>query len=135
RPAWSVGGVTVTSAHGQTGLCVEAHGRGRTSTPAPHNSCTNTRHERRQLDMAEIQISGNVGQSELKFTQGGSAYLRFSVAENHRKKTGNEWVDDGTTWWNITAWDKLAERLAEAVVKGARVVVTGTVRSREYEKD
>lgn len=85
--------------------------------------------------MADIQISGNVGQSELKFTQGGSAYLRFSVAENHRKKTGNEWVDDGTTWWNITAWDKLAERLAEAVVKGARVVVTGTVRSREYEKD
>ena len=85
--------------------------------------------------MAEIQISGNVGQSELKFTQGGSAYLRFSVAENHRKKTGNEWVDDGTTWWNITVWDKLAERLAEAVVKGARVVVTGTVRSREYEKD
>ena len=85
--------------------------------------------------MADIQISGNVGQSELKFTQGGSAYLRFSVAENHRKKTGNEWVDDGTTWWNITVWDKLAERLAEAVVKGARVVVTGTVRSREYEKD
>ena len=85
--------------------------------------------------MAEITVTGNVGQSELKFTQGGSAYLRFSVAENHRKKTGNEWVDDGTTWWNITVWDKLAERLAEAVVKGARVVVTGTVRSREYEKD
>lgn len=85
--------------------------------------------------MAEIQISGNVGQSELKFTQGGSAYLRFSVAENHRKKTGNEWVDDGTTWWNCTAWDRQAEALAEAVVKGARVVVTGTVRSREYEKD
>src|SRR5699024_12102012 len=106
-----------------------ALGRGRTSTLAAHNSCTNSRHERRQLDMAEIQISGNVGQSELKFTQGGSAYLRFSVAENHRKKTGNEWVDDGASWWNCTAWDRQAEALAEAVVKGARVVVTGTVRS------
>ena len=85
--------------------------------------------------MAEITVTGNVGQSELKFTQGGSAYLRFSVADNHRKKTQSGWEDDGTTWWNCTAWDRQAEALAEAVVKGARVVVTGTVRSREYEKD
>lgn len=85
--------------------------------------------------MADIQVTGNVGQSELKFTQGGAAYLRFSVADNHRKKTQAGWEDDGTTWWNITAWDKQAEALAEAVVKGARVIVTGTIRSREYEKD
>jgi|SRR5690606_11987160 len=85
--------------------------------------------------MADIQIVGNVGSIDLRFTPGGKAVVSISVAENHRKKDGNEWVDDGTTWWRVSAWERQAETLAEHVQKGARVLVTGTVKSREYEKD
>lgn len=85
--------------------------------------------------MADISFQGNIGNSELRFTNSGKALLSFSVAENHRKKDGTQWIDDGTTWWRVTAWEKQAEALAEHAVKGARVIVTGQVRSREYEKD
>jgi len=83
--------------------------------------------------MADISFSGNVGNNELRFTPQGKAVLSLSVAENHRKKQGNEWVDDGTTWWRVTVWDRQAETLAEHAPKGTRVLVTGTVRSREFE--
>lgn len=85
--------------------------------------------------MADIQITGNVGSIDLRFTPGGKAVASISVAENHRRKNGNEWIDDGTTWWRITAWERQAETLAEHIQKGTRVLVTGTVKSREYEKD
>ena len=85
--------------------------------------------------MADITFTGNVGNNELRFTPNGKAVLSLSVAENHRKKQGQEWVDDGTTWWRVTAWERQAETLAEHAPKGTRVLVTGTIRSREYDKD
>src|SRR5690625_119176 len=86
--------------------------------------------------MAEISFVGNVGSTDLRFTQTGRAVLSISVAEQHRKRDGNAWVDDGApTWWRVTAWERQAETLAETLGKGDRVLVTGTVRSREWEKD
>lgn len=85
--------------------------------------------------MGDIQIIGNVGSADMKFTSGGKALLSLSVAENHRKRNGQEWVDDGTTWWRVTVWERQAEALVDHVDKGTRVLVTGTVRSRDWEKD
>src|SRR5699024_2692721 len=87
--------------------------------------------------MADITFTGNVGNSELKFTSSGKALLSFSVAESHRKRDeAGQWADDGApTWWRCTAWERQAEALAEQVTKGARVIVTGQVRSRQYEHD
>src|SRR5690554_6870139 len=87
------------------------------------------------MTMADISLVGNVGSSELRFTNAGKAVLSLSVAENHRKRDGNAWVDDGTTWWRVTAWERQAETLAEHVQKGDRVLVAGTVKSRDWEKD
>ena len=84
--------------------------------------------------MADITFTGHLGgEPELRFTPNGKAVADFSVAESHSRKVGNEWQDDGTTWWRVTAWDWLAESVAESLHKGQRVVVTGQVRSREWE--
>ena len=85
--------------------------------------------------MADITLTGHTTQPEMRFTSTGKALLSFSVAENHRKRDGNGWQDDGTTFWRITAWERQAEMLAEVLEKGTRVLVTGTVRAREWEKD
>lgn len=86
--------------------------------------------------MADITFTGHLGRDpELRFTQGGKAVANFSVAEGHRRRNGQEWEDDGTTWWRVTAWERQAEMLAENLTKGARVVVTGQVRSREFEHE
>ena len=85
--------------------------------------------------MADITLTGFLGADpELKFTSGGKALANFSVAEGHRKRDASgEWQDDGTTWWRCTAWERQAEAAAESLRKGSRVVVTGQVRSRQYE--
>lgn len=86
--------------------------------------------------MADIQIVGNVGNIDLRYTPSGKAALNLSIAENHRRRDqSGEWQDDGTTWWRATVWDRQAETLAETLTKGDRVLVTGQVRSRDYEKD
>ncbi len=86
--------------------------------------------------MADITLTGNTAaEPELRFTPNGKAVATFSVAENHRRKVGTEWQDDGTTWWRVTVWDKQAETLAETLGKGQRVLVVGQIKSREYEKD
>ena len=59
----------------------------------------------------------------------------FAVAENHSVRDGNGWTKDGTTWWRVSVWERLAETLVEHLKTGDRVIVTGTVRSREWGKD
>lgn len=85
--------------------------------------------------MNNATITGNLtGDPELKFTPSGAAVANFTVAVNHRTKRGNEWVDDGVTFWRVTAWKGLAETVAGELRKGQTVIVTGTPRLREYDR-
>lgn len=85
--------------------------------------------------MAQISFEGNIGRDpELKFTSNGKAVLTFAVAENHNQKnpqTG-EWETVGTTWREITLWEARAEAAADALHKGARVVVQGEEVTETY---
>ena len=85
--------------------------------------------------MANIEFTGHLGQDpELRFQPNGKAVLSLSVAESHSKRNpGGGWDDDGTTWWRVTVWERAAETLADVLRKGDRVLVIGTVRSREWE--
>lgn len=86
--------------------------------------------------MADIQITGVLGRdAELRFTPGGEAVLNLSVADDLRRKNGNEWETVSTTWWRCALWGRQAESLVEHLVKGTRVVVLGQVHERKYEKD
>lgn len=86
--------------------------------------------------MTTITLIGRAtADAELRFTSGGKAVATLNVADNHRRKDGNEWVDDGTTFYRVTAWEHLAEQMAEHVKRGQRVIVVGEVRNREYERD
>ena len=88
--------------------------------------------------MADIQITGNLGSdSELTFTPNGKAKLEFSIGDTPRRLNPqtNQWEDAGeTTWWRVTEWEKKAEALAEHLLKGTKVLVTGTAAVRTYEK-
>lgn len=90
--------------------------------------------------MADVTVVGNVANAELKFTPQGTPVFEFSVAENHRKKQGDQWVEDGTSWRRVTVWGgdardgvkDSAEAAAEVVVQGSRVIVVGAERLREF---
>ncbi len=83
-----------------------------------------------------ITIVGNVTDDpELRFTPGGAAVVKFSVAINRRTfdKQANEWKDAGADFHRVTAWRGLAENLAETLTKGMRVIVTGDLRQHSWD--
>lgn len=90
--------------------------------------------------MSTITFTANIGSYHgLKFSQDGKPRLSFSAAETARVKdqSGN-WTDGGTTWFSVTLFGYAAEALDAAIAnqggKG-KVIVTGRMSTREYEKD
>lgn len=83
-----------------------------------------------------VTLTGNViGPPELHFTPSGRARLVLQIACNDRyldKSTG-EWKDADAFFTRVGAWGDLAERIADSVSKGQRVIVTGSFRSRSWD--
>ncbi len=81
-------------------------------------------------------ITGNVvADAELRVTPSGKSVTNFRIAANSREKQGEEWVDGAPTWVTVTAWGAIAEAVAEVLKKGTAVLVTGRMRTREWESD
>ena len=77
--------------------------------------------------MNVICITGNLGKdAERKALPDGTPVLRFTVADSQGK-------DKHAIWWSADMYGKRAESLAQYLVKGQQVTVTGTLSEREYE--
>jgi len=84
-------------------------------------------------------ITGNIGQdAKFKYLDSGAALLKFSVADNPRRKTEQGWENAGeTTWYEVSVWGPFAAAIHEAnlAVKGAQAIVTGTLTPRPFESN
>ncbi len=82
-----------------------------------------------------VQIIGNVTRDpELRFTNAGIAVCSFGIAWTPRRRDANgNWEDGETTFFNCSAWRDLGENIAASISKGNRVLVTGSVRARDWE--
>jgi single-strand DNA-binding protein len=83
-----------------------------------------------------ITVVGNLtGDPELRFTPSGAAVANFTVASTPRTfdKQTNEWKDGEALFLNCSVWRQAAENVAESLVKGSRVVVSGRLKARSYE--
>jgi single-strand DNA-binding protein len=79
-----------------------------------------------------ITLSGNLAADpELRFTNSGAAVVKFRIGVSRRYQKNGEWVSK-TSWWNIEAWNQLAENIAASFSKGMRVIVVGEVDADEY---
>jgi single-strand DNA-binding protein len=88
--------------------------------------------------LSTITFTGNIGKSQgLKFNNEGKPRLSFSAAETARvKDQSGQWVDGGTTWFNVTLFGNAAEAIdAQIAAQGGKgkVIVTGRMSTREYE--
>lgn len=85
-----------------------------------------------------LTIVGNLtGDPELRFTPGGQAVAAFTIASTPRTldKASGEWRDGEALFMRCSAWRDLGEHIAESLSKGCRVVATGRLKQRSYEKD
>jgi single-strand DNA-binding protein len=81
----------------------------------------------------KITIVGNLGRDpELRYTAQGTPVCSFSMATNERRKDRNGEMQDHTTWFRITLWNRLAETASQYLQKGRQVYIEGRLRVEEY---
>ncbi|WP_110589094.1 single-stranded DNA-binding protein [Microbacterium suaedae] len=89
--------------------------------------------------MAEtITITGNIAtEPTVQATGEGVTYTRFRVACTQRKRNPDtgEWVDGESNWYTVYAYRALAENAIKSLSKGMRVIVSGALRVRDWERD
>ncbi|HUZ16876.1 MAG TPA: single-stranded DNA-binding protein [Spirochaetia bacterium] len=86
-------------------------------------------------DINRVIILGRLTRdAELKYTSGGSAVSKFSIAVNRRRKQGDQWVDEAN-FFDIALWGKQAESLNQYLTKGKQIAVEGELRQDRWEQD
>jgi len=86
-------------------------------------------------DINHVVLVGRLTRdSELRYTQNGTPIVKFSMAVNRRKKTGEEWVEE-VSFFDVVFWGKMGESINQYLVKGKQVAVTGELRQNRWEQD
>ena len=85
----------------------------------------------------KIMLIGNLGRDpEMSYTPSGSAVTKFSLAVNRNRKDKSGETQKETTWFNIVAWERLAETCNQYLHKGSKVYLEGRMNSHKYtDKD
>lgn len=85
-----------------------------------------------------ITVVGNLtNDPELRFVPSGSAVANFTIASTPKvfDRQSNEYKDGETLFLRSSVWRDMAENVAESLTKGMRVVATGRLKPRSYDKD
>lgn len=85
----------------------------------------------------KVILVGHLGRdAEVRYTPGGAAVAKFSVAmtEKWTDKSGQR--QERTEWANVDLWGKAAESLSQYLTKGKQVYIEGRLQTDEYtDKD
>jgi len=85
-------------------------------------------------NLNQITLLGNLARDpEIKYTNEGLAItdLRVAVNRKWKDKDGNDM--ENVEFFNITAWNKLAENCSNDLKKGDRVIVSGRLNHRSFD--
>jgi single-strand DNA-binding protein len=85
------------------------------------------------MSFNKIILVGNLGRDpELRYTPQGTPVCSFSLATNERRKDKTGEMQDQTTWFKVTLWNRQAETAAQYLQKGRPVYIEGRLRVEEY---
>jgi single-strand DNA-binding protein len=83
--------------------------------------------------MNKIMLIGNLGRDpEMSYTASGTAVTKFSLAVNRNVKSPTGERQTETEWFNIVAWNQLAETCNTYLKKGHKLFVEGRLSQRKY---
>ena len=85
----------------------------------------------------KVILVGNLGQDpEVKFTAGGAAVTRLSIATSDSWKDKDSGMDkERTEWHRVVLWRRLAEIAGEYLKKGSKVYIEGQLQTRKWEQE
>lgn len=85
------------------------------------------------MSFNKIIVVGNLGRDpELRYTPQGTAVCDFSIATNEKRRDKSGEMQDVTTWFKVTTWNKQAEVASKYLTKGKSVYIEGRLRLEEY---
>jgi len=82
-----------------------------------------------------IIVGRTTRQPELKALPSGTQVCSFSLATSYKYKDKDGKEVEQTEFHNITAFGKVAEVIAQYVVKGQELFVEGRLKTDQWEKD
>ncbi|MDR1419190.1 MAG: single-stranded DNA-binding protein [Treponema sp.] len=86
-------------------------------------------------DLNHVTLIGRLTRdAELKYTSGGQAVCKFSIAVNRRRKNGDQWEDE-PNFFDIVLWGRQGESLNQYLVKGKMIGVDGELRQDRWQQD
>jgi single-strand DNA-binding protein len=86
--------------------------------------------------MNSTTVVGNVTrQPELRYTPSGIPVAKFGVAVSRSYTSQAGERVEQTDFFEVTAWNQLAENICESIGIGTRVVVTGRLQQDRWESD
>jgi len=88
------------------------------------------------MESSKTTITGLVATTprHLK-TADGLEITSFRVASSYKRfdRTKMDWVEAETNWFTITSFNNLAVHTASSINKGDRIIVSGTLRVRDWD--
>ena len=86
-------------------------------------------------DINHVVLVGRLTRdAELKYTAGGQAVCKFSIAVNRRRKNGDQWEDEAN-FFDTVLWGRQGEALNQYLLKGKTVGVEGELRQDRWQQD
>jgi single-strand DNA-binding protein len=82
--------------------------------------------------MNKVFLIGNLTKDpEIRVTGTGKKVASFSVAVNEGKDSNGQEI---VQYFNLTAWEKLAEIIEQYIKKGTKVAAIGRLQNRSWDK-
>ncbi|MCL2832333.1 MAG: single-stranded DNA-binding protein [Treponema sp.] len=86
-------------------------------------------------DINQVVLVGRLTRdAELKYTAGGQAVCKFSIAVNRRKKVGDQWEDE-VNYFDVVLWGRQGESINQFMQKGKQIGVEGELRQDRWQQD
>lgn len=85
-------------------------------------------------DINTVAITGNLTKDPELKQVGEQSLCNLRVANNGRKKEGDQWVD-APNFFNVVVWGRQADACAQYLEKGRKVAITGKLRWHEWTQD
>jgi single-strand DNA-binding protein len=87
------------------------------------------------IDINRVVLIGRLTRdAELKYTSGGQAVCKFSVAVNRRRKNGEQWEDEAN-YFDVVLWGRQGENINQYLIKGKTVGIDGELRQDRWQQD
>ena len=86
-------------------------------------------------DLNVVALTGRLTRdSELRYTNSGTAVSKFSIAVNRKVKKGDQWVNEAS-FFDCSYFGKGAEGVNQYLNKGTQVAINGSLVQSRWEQD